>query len=105
MLRMPTESKPKDRRCERKPARLALMLISDSVGEKVESQALSFDFTQFGVGVETSTALVPGQIVEISPREGPEYSVRGRVVWVGEAESDQGGKAGLEFLEPLPAPV
>ena len=102
---MSPESELKNRRCQRKSGRLALMLISDSGGKKVEGPALTLDFSQYGVGVEAGTSLAPGQIVDVIPREGPEYAVRGRIVWVGKAQSDLGGKAGLEFLQPLPARV
>jgi PilZ domain len=102
---MASEAESKTRRGARSPARLALMLIIDADGEKVESPARAYDFSQFGLGVKAGAPLVPGQIVDVIPNEGPEYRVRSRVIWVGEAESDKGGKAGLEFLQPLPAPA
>jgi hypothetical protein len=102
---MSPNSETKTRRCQRRRVRLALMLISDPEGEKVESPAISFDFSQYSLGVETGASLVPGQLVDIVPNEGPEFAVRGHIVWVGEAGSDQQGKAGLEFLQPLRSPV
>lgn len=102
---MSPEPETKTRRGVRSRARLALMLIIDADGEKTESPARAYDFSQFGMGVEVPAPLTPGQIVDVIPNEGPEYRVRSRVVWVGEAESDTGGKAGLEFLQPLPSPA
>jgi PilZ domain-containing protein len=95
---MPTESESKSRRCERRPARLALVLILDPMGKRTEKRTFTFDLSPYGAGVESGAALKPGQIVELIPYEGPQYSVRTRVIWVGEANSDRGGKAGLEFL-------
>jgi hypothetical protein len=57
---MSPNSETKTRRCQRRRVRLALMLISDPEGEKVESPAISFDFSQYGLGVETGASLVPG---------------------------------------------
>jgi hypothetical protein len=81
------------------------MLIIDLEGQRVETEGVTFDFSRFGVGVRAAAGLAPGQIVDVVPSEGKPYSVRSRVVWVGPAESDQDCKAGLEFLQALPAPV
>jgi hypothetical protein len=95
---MTDESDLKNRRSERKPARLALVLILDPTGKRSEKRTFTFDLSPYGVGVESAAALKPGQVIELIPHEGPRFSVRSRVIWVGEAESDRGGKAGLEFL-------
>ncbi len=63
------------------------------------------DLSQHGIKVQAKLSLIPGQIVQVIPSEGPEYAVLSRVVWVGPAVSDKDGEAGLEFLNPLPAPV
>ncbi len=97
---MKDESDLKNRRCARRPARLALVLILDPAGKRAEKRTFTFDLSPYGVGVESAVALKPGQIIELVPHEGPRFSVRSRVIWVGEAESDRGGKAGLEFLMP-----
>lgn len=93
------------RRSKRRRARLALILIVDPEGEEVDGPALTFDVSQYGLGLRASAPLTPGQIVDVFSHEGREYPVRSRVVWVGEAESDREAEAGLEFLRPLPAPV
>jgi PilZ domain-containing protein len=95
---MSAESETQSRRSERKPARLALVLILDPAGKRAERRTYTFDLSPYGVGVEAAAVLKPGEIVELIPHEGPQYSVRSRVIWVGEAESDRGGKAGLEFI-------
>ncbi len=95
---MECHSESETRRCERRPARLALVLILDPAGRRAEKRTFTFDLSPFGVGVEAGAALKPGQVVELIPHEGPQYCVRSKVIWVGEAESDRGGKAGLEFM-------
>ncbi len=95
---MTDEPDSQNRRCERRAARLALVLILDPAGKRSEKQTFTFDLSPYGVGLESGASLKPGQVVELVPHEGPQYSVRSRVIWVGEAESDRGGKAGLEFL-------
>jgi len=85
--------------------RLAVILYVESEGQKEEHEAFTSDLSQHGLGISTTASLIPGQLVEVMPTEGPPLSVRSRVVWVGNAESDTGGKAGLEFLTPLPTVV
>ncbi len=102
---VPTDSFPITRRSERKPVRIAVLLLVDSESEQVEQEASTLDLSQHGLRVQSKVMLCPGQLVQIIPNEGPEYAVLSRVVWVGPASSDQGGEAGLEFLNPLPAPV
>lgn len=95
---MSDESESKNRRSERKPARLALVMILDPAGKRAKKTTFTFDLSPYGVGLESGASLKPGQVVELIPSEGPQYCVRSRVIWVGEAESDRGGKAGLEFM-------
>lgn len=98
-------SDEKPRRVGRFPARLALVLILDREGEKVEVPAQTSDLSQYGTGLYTEASLEAGQFVEIVPHEGPEYAIRARVIWVGNPEADKGCNAGLEFLVALPASV
>lgn len=84
---------------------MAIVLIVEAEGEKLENDASTVDLSQHGVRIKSSTgALTPGQIVEVIPTEGLTCAVRSRVVWVGPAGSDQKDQAGLEFLSPLPGP-
>jgi hypothetical protein len=100
---MTTDHKP--RRVGRFPAKLALVLILDSEGEKTEVQAQTSDLSQYGTGLLADAPLEAGQLVEIVPSEGPEFAIRARVIWVGSPEADKGCPAGLEFLIALPSSV
>lgn len=102
---VPTDSFPITRRSERRPVRIAVLLLLESGGEQVEQEASTVDLSQHGLRVQAKLVLTPGQLVQIIPNEGPEYALLSRVVWVGPTSSDRGGEAGLEFLNPLPAPV
>ncbi|PYV11576.1 MAG: hypothetical protein DMG23_03930 [Acidobacteria bacterium] len=100
-----TESFPVSRRSERVPTQIAIILIVETEGERLENETSTVDFSQHGVRIQVSSSgLTPGQIVEVIPTQDPSYSVRSRVVWVGPTGSDQKDQAGLEFLSPLPGP-
>ncbi|MBZ5546218.1 MAG: PilZ domain-containing protein [Acidobacteriia bacterium] len=93
------------RRAGRLPAKLAIVLILDSAGEKTEVQAQSSDLSQYGAGLYAEADLQAGQLVEVVPSEGLKYAVRARVIWVGSPEAEKGRRAGLEFLVALPTAV
>ena len=92
---------PFPRRPQRRPTNLPVLLIVDPEGARIHSPAASFDFSHYGIGVRSSASLVPGQIVDIIPSEGPAHAVRSRVVWANPQASGEGCQAGLEFLNPL----
>ena len=64
------------RRAGRLPAKLAIVLILDSAGEKTEVQAQSSDLSQYGAGLYAEADLQAGQLVEVVPSEGLKYAVR-----------------------------
>jgi hypothetical protein len=78
------------------------VLLMDADGESLQTEALSLDYSQYGLGLRSAEKLAVGQTVSVVPAEGSQYAVRARVVWVGQASSDNESQAGLEFLEPLP---
>ena len=105
MVKMPTESHTTVRRSERKPVRIAVLLLVESEGKKVEGEAYTLDLSQHGLRLQVNIPLIQGQIVDVTPSEGPEFAVRGRVIWTGAVGSPQEGEVGFEFLSPLPTPV
>jgi hypothetical protein len=98
---MTEETKRETRRCDRMGLRLPLALRVKSV----EHRALTVDFSPLGVGILADISLRPGATVGILPREGTQGAVPARVVWVETEESEGERQVGLEFLNPLPAPV
>lgn len=100
---MSSESQPIARRSVRRPLKLAVILLAESDGEKIQREAYTSDLSEHGLRVQTDVALSPGQIVQVLPCNGLEYAMPGRVIWVGEPRSDEAGEAGLEFLRPLPS--
>ncbi len=99
---MAVEPQTDKRRCARKRVRLAVILLAESEGKSVEGEASTVDLSEYGARVETDIRLTQGQIVEVITNEGPEFAVRGRVIWTGSVGSEQEGQVGLEFLTPLP---
>ncbi len=99
---MATETRPDPRRSARKSVKMAVVLLVETDSERTEHEGMASDFSQHGLRVQASTALTPGQVVEIIPSEGPEHAVRCHVVWAGKVGSDREGEAGLEFLNPNP---
>lgn len=102
---MPSETHTTTRRSERKPVRIAVILLVESDGKKVEGEGSTLDLSQHGLRLQASIALAQGQIVDVTTAEGPEYSVRGRVIWTGAVGTQREGEVGFEFLSPLPMPA
>ncbi len=102
---MPAEPHTTTRRSERKPVRIAVILLVEGEGKRVESEACTVDLSQHGLRLEANIPLAQGQIVEVTTSEGPEYAVRGRVIWTGALGSEREGQIGFEFLSPLPMPA
>jgi hypothetical protein len=94
-----------DRRSERRQVRMAIILLTESEGGKLESEAYACDLSQHGLRAQTSMSLMPGQLIEVVPSQAAPYAISGRVVWVGSPASEQAGEIGLEFLTPLPSTV
>ena len=93
------------RKFERRPIRLALVLLMDSDDGEIRSEGFAVDVSQQGCRVEGVASMREGQLVRLLPLESAETTVAGRVVWVGEPASKLAGEAGIEFLQPLPSMV
>lgn len=102
---MRTESDVEIRRSERKAVRVAVILLSECDGKKVESEARALDLSQHGVRLQADIPLTQGQVVDVTTNEGPDYAVRGRVIWTGAIGSEREGEVGFEFLSPLRLPA
>jgi len=93
---------PPARRYDRIPVSIPVTLIVESGGKKVGHPSYMVDVSEKGIKLKANVPVTVGQVVEIIPTDGPRYAVRSRVVWVGKAGSDQEGRLGLEFLDPVP---
>lgn len=91
-----------NRKSERRPLRLALVLLMDSVKGEIRSDGFTVDVSSQGCRIEVDAPISEGQLVRLLPWESPDGAVAGRVVWVGGPESKLAGQAGIELLQPLP---
>ena len=89
------------RRSERKPVRIAVIVLSESEGKKIESDAYTLDLSEHGLKLQSSIALAQGQIVDLTATDGSECSVRGRVIWTGAVGSAREGEVGFEIVSPF----
>jgi hypothetical protein len=96
---MGTASPPSSRRSERRPVKMAVILVVE--GQGVDESSLTVDLSPYGLRLQTAASLAPGQPVGVLLRGRSEGFIDARVVWVGKVETDQAGQAGLEFLRPL----
>ncbi len=90
------------RRYDRVPVSIPVTLIIESEGKRIGHPSYMVDVSERGIKIKANVPVTIGQVVEVVPAEGPRYAVRSRVVWVGKAGSDQEGRLGLEFLDPIP---
>jgi hypothetical protein len=91
------------RRSERKPVQIVVTLVIE--GDEADQLATAIDLSQHGLRLQTDLSLPLGQRVGLLLSDSPNYVIGARVVWLGKADSDQAGEAGLEFLKPLGAPA
>jgi hypothetical protein len=87
------------RRSPRHKASKAIALIVDSDMSQIANQAFAIDLSLLGARVRTAVRLQPGQRVTVIPREGRDYAVESRVIWVQDAPTHD-AEAGLAFLQP-----
>lgn len=99
---MAQDARSSPRRYDRIPVSIPVTLIVDSDGKKVGHPSYMVDVSERGIKLKANVAVTVGQLVDVVPTDGPRYAVRSRVVWVGKAGSDQEGRLGLEFLDPIP---
>jgi hypothetical protein len=95
----------KQRRSERHPIQLALVLLQISDKGEIRNEGVTVDLSQHGCRVEGAATLCEGQLVQLLPWESPGAAIAGRVVWVGPPASKLAGEAGIEFLKPLSSVV
>jgi len=96
---VPPYSAPEGRHSKRNAAneRASLIVNLESSREKIPCHII--DMTQEGFRVRGNFGqLKRGHVVELNPSEGPSYTARCRVMWVGKPGSTQDGEAGLELL-------
>jgi len=78
---------------------MAVILVIER--EETDQSSLTVDISEYGLRLQTTASLAPGQPVGVVLGDRPEGVIDARVVWVGKLETDQAGEAGLEFLRPL----
>jgi hypothetical protein len=96
-------SRSAQRRSKRKSVQIIVTLVIE--GDAAEHLANAVDLSQHGLRLQTDVPLVPGQRVGLLLSDNPSYVLGARVAWLGKADSEQAGEAGVEFLKPLAAPV
>ena len=101
-MRVVNSDSTSNRKSERRPIRLALVLLMDSVEGEIRSDGFTVDVSPQGCRLEVDTPISEGQLVRLLPWESADGAVAGRVVWVGGPESKLAGQAGIELLKPLP---
>jgi hypothetical protein len=94
-----------ERKSDRRPIRLALVLLIDSPEGEIRNEGYTVDMSQNGCRIEGAGSVSEGQLVRLLPWDSTEAAIAGRVVWVGAPASKLAGEAGIEFLQPLPSMV
>jgi PilZ domain len=100
---MPDNTRSVKRRSERKRVQMIVTLVIE--GDDAEYLADTVDLSPYGLCLQSNTALAPGQSVGLVLANEPASVIKSRVVWVGKADSPQGGQAGFEFLDVLTGPM
>jgi hypothetical protein len=91
-------------RQERTPVSIPVSVLIDPDAKKIRQRGVMLDISDRGLRLKVNSALVPGEILEVTPREGITYTERSRVMWV-KNEGVQGCVAGVELLNPQVVPA
>lgn len=86
------------RRSERTPAKIPVVLLVESEGGKFEWSASTADLSDHGLKIKSNIPLTRGESLEVVFGGASEGARHCRVVWVGGAGFAQAGELGLEFL-------
>ena len=90
-------------RPERTPVSIPVSVLIGPDTKKIRQRAVMLDISDRGLRLKIKSPLVPGDILEVTPREGISYTERSRVRWVQD-EGTQGCVAGVELLNPQVVP-
>jgi hypothetical protein len=87
------------RRSEPRPLQIPACVVIDPNRTPNRIPCLIVDLTTKGLKLRGNFNLSRGQVVQVILEHQPQISVRSRVVWVGKADSKQGGEFGLEVVQ------
>jgi hypothetical protein len=90
-------------RPERTPVSIPVSVLIDPDAKRIRQCGVMLDISDRGVCLRINSPLFPGEILEVTPREGISYAERSRVMWVKD-EGGQGCVAGAELLNPQAVP-
>jgi hypothetical protein len=66
-------------------------------GQRNEHDALLLEASDWGVRLVLGADISMGETVEIIPQEGPDFAVRGRVVWIAEFRARHESHVGIQL--------
>jgi hypothetical protein len=90
-------------RPERTPVSIPVSVLIDPDAKRIRQRGVMLDISDRGLCLRINSPLRPGEILEVTPREGISYAERSRVMWV-KNQGGQGCLAGAQLLNPLVAP-
>jgi hypothetical protein len=93
-----TSSRP-----ERTPVSIPVSVLIDPDTKKIRQRGVMLDISDRGLRLKIKLTLAPGDILEVTPRQGISYTERSRVRWVKSA-GVQECVAGVELLNPQIVP-
>lgn len=91
-------------RPERTPVSIPVSVLIDPDARRIRQRGYMLDISDRGLRLKINAPLAPGEILEVTPREGISYTERSRVMWVKD-EGAQGLIAGVELLNPQAVPT
>jgi hypothetical protein len=94
-----TSSRP-----ERTPVSIPVSVLIDPDAKRIRQRGVVLDISDRGLRLKLPAKLVPGEILEVTPRESISYAERSRVMWVKD-QGAQGCVAGVELLNPQIVPA
>jgi hypothetical protein len=96
---MASMTQPQRRRWTR--LHLACRIIvsgKDAEGREFTEETETLNVNKFGASIRTSRSYSPGQVITVRTKDQGHVG-QFQVVWVGEPETPQAGRIGVEFLD------
>lgn len=101
---MSAQKPQENRRGQRVAVNFPVRVILQPDTQKSEHDALLLDASEWGVRLVLGGEVGMGETIEVIPREGPEFAVRGRVVWTAVFRARHENHIGIQLTQPQSVP-
>jgi PilZ domain-containing protein len=101
---MQTQKAHDRRKGQRVAVNFPVRVILQPDGQRSERDGLLLEASEWGVRIVLGSEVGMGETIEVIPREGPGFAVRGRVVWIAVFRARHENHIGIQLAQPQSVP-